>query len=188
MKEFVRHWNDLPRERGITRRGHARARQASRASCLASKAARNPGRVRAPSQIRPARLIVQAHPKFPEAFRDLKERWRPYAYGRHWFAFLDLSGITVCWSKKRKTARVQSTSTRQNPDLGHSIERLQEIQEIVTGIVTANPRSTDLFHAYPEFSEAFRDLTERWSHAYSDYENWGEDYFAPRSRSVFATF
>ena len=89
-KEFVRHWNDL------------RARTGNNPSGVMRALAKHPELAVSLQRLHEIlegfehhrkfdqrRLIVQAHPKFPEAFRDFKERWRPYAYGRHWFAFRD---------------------------------------------------------------------------------------------------
>ena len=89
-EEFVRHWNDL------------RARTGNNPSGVMRALAKHPDlavslqrlheileRVEHHRKFDQRRLIVQAHLKFPEAFRDFKERWRPYAYGRHWFAFRD---------------------------------------------------------------------------------------------------
>jgi hypothetical protein len=177
-EEFVRHWSNLRARTGDLPSGTVRALGKNPDLAVSLQRLHEIlERLEHHRRFGRRRLIGPVHPKFPEAFRDFEDRWRPYAYGRHWFAFKDfVRHHSVLVQETGNCPSAIQQALDKNPELGDSIRRLHETQEIVTEIVTTNSRSTLLFHAYPEFSEAFNDLKERWPHAYNDYENWQSEH------------
>jgi hypothetical protein len=170
-EEFVRHWKNLRDRMGNNPSGVVRALGKNPDLAVSLQRLHEIlERVEHHRRFARIRLIGPVHPRFPEAFRDFKDRWRPYAYGRHWFAFKDfVRHHSVLVQETGNCPSAIQESLNKNLDLGDSIRRLHEIQEIVTEIVTTNSRITDLFQAYPEFSDAFGDFKERWPHDWAGF-------------------
>ena len=169
--EFVRHWK------------HLRDRTGDNPSAVMPSLAKHPelgvslerlleilDRVEDHRRFSKHRFIVQAHPEFRKALLDFMHRWpRIYAYGRDWLAVKDFAGhyrLLVEQTENHPSEVRQALD--KNRDLAASIQRLHEIQKVIT----SNSRSAELFQAHPEFYEAFRDFEEHWSRAYNDYLNW----------------
>lgn len=123
------------------------------------------------------RLIVQAHPDFPKAFKDFQERWpRAYAEAKVWLDAKDLVRNAKDFVRHYRFLTEQTgndpnaiqlafdTNTgRQDRNLYSAIESLLEIQQSLDDTKRAGDIDSSVHSAeYPGFREALADFTERW--------------------------